>query len=76
MALTIESGFELLKKAYESRADEILLQRWMLHYEGEISFTEFKEKLMVHRTNTNKTEEEILTDVKNIIDTFNEKVRW
>lgn len=75
MALTIDSGVELLKKAYESRTEDLLMQRWMLHYEGEISFTEFKEKLMVHRTNTNKTEEEILTDVKDIIDTFNEKVR-
>lgn len=74
MALTIDSGVELLKKAYESRTEDLLMQRWMLHYEGEISFTEFKEKLMVHRTATNKTEEEILTDVKNIIDTFNEKV--
>ena len=75
MALTIESGFELLKKAYESRADEILLQRWILHYENEMSFNDFKKELMVHRTTINKTEEEILTDVKDIIDTFNEKVR-
>lgn len=75
MALTIDSGVELLKKAYESRTEDLLMQRWMLHYEGEISFNDFKKELMVHRTATNKTEEEILTDVKDIIDTFNEKVR-
>lgn len=74
MTLSIDSGLELLKKAYESRTEDLLMQRWMLHYEGEMSFSEFKERIMMHRTATNKTEEEILKDVKDIIDTFNEKV--
>lgn len=71
MTLTIEDGFNLLKKAYESRTHELLMQRWMLHYEREMSFEDFKNDLMVGANSSNKTEEEILKDVKDIINTFN-----
>lgn len=74
MNLDIETGIELITKAYEERANDLLMQRWMLHYQNEISFGEFKNKLGAVKVNNNKTEEEILGDVKNIIDNFNRGV--
>jgi len=47
----------------------------MLHYQGEMSFQDFKDKMVSHRTKDNKTEEEILKEVKDIINTFNGEVK-
>jgi len=73
--LDIGTGIELIKKAYERKTEDLLMQRWMMHYEKEISFDEFKEKLMIYRNNSNKTTDEILTDVKDIISSFNQEVK-
>jgi len=75
MDLSIDNGFKLLRKAHESRTDDLLMQRWVLHYQGEMSFQDFKDKLVSHRTKNNKTEKEILKEVKDIITTFNGEVR-
>jgi len=75
MELSVNNGIELFRKAHESRTDDLLMQRWVLHYQDEMSFQDFKDKLITYRTKNNKTEEEILIDVKNIINTFNGEVR-
>lgn len=50
----------------------MLFHRWVANHEGEISYKEFKDELM-QPTSTNKTEEEILKDVKGILDNFSIK---
>lgn len=75
MNFTMEDGIKLIVRAYEERTNERLIERWIFGgYDREINFNEFKDRLIMHRTSTNKTDEEILIDVKNIIDTYNEKV--
>lgn len=75
MNITIDSGIKLITKAYEGRTNERLMERWLIGgYEKEISFNDFRDKLYTHRTSTNKTDDEILEDVRGIIKTFNEKV--
>lgn len=75
MDLSIDYGIKLLRKAYESRADDLLMQRWLLHYQDVMSFQDFKDKVISHSTVDNKTKEEILEEVKDILDTFNGEVR-
>lgn len=73
MALDLETGIELIKKAYEQRNEDMLMQRWIMHYQAEMSFDEFKARLGVAKeAKNNKTEEEILKEVKEIIDSFRE----
>lgn len=70
MNLDIDTGIELIKKAYEQRNEDLLMQRWMLHYQHEISFEEFKTRLGATTVQDNRTEEEILLEVKEILDFF------
>lgn len=70
MNLDIETGTKLIRKAYEERTHDLLMQRWMLNYEREMSFTEFKNKLMAGKIQDHKTKEEILSSVKEILDSF------
>lgn len=70
MNLDIDTGIELIKKAYEQRNEDLLMQRWMLHYQDEISFEEFKTRLEAGAVQDNRTEEEILLEVKEILDSF------
>lgn len=72
MSLDIDTGIELIKKAYEQKNEDLLMQRWMLHYQHEISFEEFKTKLGATTVQDNRTEEEILLEVKEILDSFKE----
>lgn len=70
MNLDIDTGIELIKKAYEQKNEDLLMQRWMLHYQHEISFEEFKKRLGTGVVQDNRTEEEILVEVKGILDSF------
>lgn len=71
MNLDIDTGIELIKKAYEQRNEDLLMQRWMLHYQDEISFEEFKTRLEAGAVQDNRAVEEILLEVKGVLDTFN-----
>jgi tRNA G18 (ribose-2'-O)-methylase SpoU len=74
MNMDIIYGIKLINKACENRMYEQLEQRWIIGgYDKEMSFSEFKDKLIIHRSNISKTDEEILLDVKNIINDFNKK---
>ena len=75
LKLSLRNITRLLIKADYKKNENLLRQRWMLHYQGEMSFQDFKDKMVSHRTDNNKTEEEILKDVKDIINTFNGEVK-
>lgn len=51
-----------------------MYQRWIMGYDKEISFDEFKGKAMgtskVQKVDTTLTEEEIMKDVENILEQF------
>lgn len=64
MELNAVDGIKLIKKAYEGRTNDLLMQRWMMHYEKEMSFDEFRHRLSSEK----KTDIEILEDVKDILD--------
>ena len=69
------TGSKLIIKAYEERTNEQIMQRWLIGgYDKELSFVDFKEKLVTYKVTDNKTNEEILEEVKEILLTFNEKV--
>lgn len=75
MNMTVVDGVELLNKAYEETLDERIRERWLVGgYEKQYSFDEFKDELITHTTADNKTDKEILEDVKDIINIANEKV--
>jgi len=75
LKLSLRNITRLLIKADYKNNENLLRQRWVLHYQSEMTFQDFKDKLVSHNTDTNKTEEEILEDVKNIINTFNGEVK-
>ena len=72
MELKLDDGISLIVKAFEKKAEDILLQRWLLHYERSISFLGFKKELIYNPLNKqdNRTTEEIMTDVKEILESF------
>jgi len=63
------TGTELLNKAYEKEADDKLYFRWIAKYDY-LSFDDFKIQLGSNKTKDNKSEEEILEDVSEILKTF------
>jgi hypothetical protein len=73
--LNIDDGIELIERASEQKQEDLLMQRWILHYQDKITFEEFKQKLSINPTDTRaegdtRTEGEILAEVKGILDTF------
>jgi len=75
LKLSLRNITRLLIKADYKNNENLLRQRWMLHYQGEMTFQDFKDKIVSHKTKNNKTEEEILKEVKDIINTFNGEVK-
>lgn len=69
MSLSVEDGFELINKAFEKRADEILMERWITHYQHEMTFDEFKNELteISYTKKDHRSKEEILGMVYGII---------
>lgn len=68
--LDIEDGVKLINKAFEQQREEQLYQRWIMSYDKEFTFNEFKEKLTVRQIDETLTEEEIMEDVEGILDSF------
>lgn len=68
--LSLVDGFRLINKAFEERQNEQLYQRWIMGYDKEMAFDEFKEKLTKRKVDESLTEEEILEDVENILNEF------
>lgn len=67
-----ETGLEIICKAYEKTNEEKAYQRWIVGYEKEMSFSEFKQELMrsarMTVSTSNMTEKEILANVKTILE--------
>lgn len=60
-------AIELINYANLQRLEGVLLNRWIVNYEQEMSFTEFKQKLGIANSNSNMEEkkvEDILLDLK------------
>ena len=73
MNLDVEDGVALIAKAFEKQQEDLLIQRWILHYQGEMTFEEFKGKLKAVPASTfvdTRTEGEILDEVKDILGMF------
>lgn len=70
MKLPMEQGMELIHKAHEERMNDILMERWIIHYEKEMTFGEFKEKLKKRPIKDNRSKEEILEEVDGILKEF------
>ncbi len=67
--MDFEVGIELISNAYRKKSDEDLYLRWLIGYEKTMGFEEFKNKLTANTVKPdNRTEEEILSNVKEILD--------
>lgn len=66
--LDFKTFIELVNKALQEKQEDILIQRW-IPYQSEISFTDFKNKLIKvkHTTRDTRTGKEILDQVENIL---------
>lgn len=61
-------GYELLKYALDAETDDKLFMRWVIGYQFDMGFDEFKENVTTVQTvEDNRTAEEILDSVKEII---------
>lgn len=66
-----ETGFDIIRKAYEKRLEEDMQRRWLIGgYEKEMSFSEFRQKLIgaVAPAQKEKTEKEIFEKVRKILE--------
>jgi hypothetical protein len=71
MGLEIEEAFSLIEYAFKQQEEELLFQRWIHEIQLHMGFEEFKQKLKPKKI---KKDEEILKDVKEILNTFNKEV--
>ncbi len=71
MALCIDDGVEIISKAYEKRSEDLLMQRWITHYQHQMTFDEFKSQVTVRTREDNRSREEILDKVYKIIGSTN-----
>lgn len=63
-------------KAYEKTAEDRLFQRWSMNYDQECSFDDFKNTLLEANKKyqgVDKSAEEILSDVKSILDSMSKE---
>lgn len=74
MNLPLKNVTRLLIKARVNENEKQIINRWLIGgYEQRMSFKEFKNILTNGMSSRNKPTEEILEDVKDIINTFNKK---
>ena len=71
-ALPFAEGAELLKFAEEQENEEKIFLRWVVGYQTTTAYGDFKNKLLKNcRYSDNKTEAQILDNVSDIIERFN-----
>jgi len=74
MSLDFEDGIEQINKAEEKSNEDKLFLRWVIGYQVNLSFNDFKGKIKENTNvsnNKNECKEEILANVRNI---FKKKV--
>lgn len=69
MNMNFNDGADLINKAYKKSVDEVLMQRWIMHYQHAMSFDEFKDEVIEisYKKKDSRTQEEILDMVFGII---------
>ena len=71
MHMDFELGIEYIVTAQKQNQEEMLYQRWLYSYQQDYSLEEFKKKIFENVSNVdssdNRSEEEILANVKRII---------
>ena len=68
LAMPLFEGYELLKYALDAETEDKLFMRWVIGYQFDMGFDKFKEKVTTVQTvEDNRTAEEILVTVKEII---------
>lgn len=67
--LNLEDGLALIDKAYVKSAEEILMKRWIAHYQHRMSFDEFKNEVTEnsYARHDSRSQNEILDMVYGII---------
>lgn len=71
MQMAYPEAMALINKAFETITDDKLYMRWIINHANSIGYKEFKDTLINRQKSDNKTEEEILAQVSDIINTFN-----
>lgn len=68
--LDLQDGIDHLSYIYEQRAEEQLMQRWIVKYQDQMGYDEFKQQMTqgIRNSSDNRTSEEILEGVKAILD--------
>ncbi len=61
-------GTRLIKFAYDKNIEDKLFLRWVVGYQTQMTFTDFKENMYSASKVDNRSKEEILADVKDILD--------
>lgn len=64
-------GIEIITTAQRANNDEKLFMRWVFSYQTAMTFDDFKAKLQNSNIEDNRSEEEILDSVKDILEKFN-----
>ena len=65
--MEVDEALSLIEYALGQRTEELLYQRWLVRFQFEMSFDEFKLKLKPVKL---KDETEILEDVEKILSSF------
>lgn len=58
---------KLINRAYEKLTEDKLFTRWIINHESRISFNDFKDLLLNKIEKDNKTSEEILDEVAELM---------
>lgn len=64
-------GIEIITTAQRANNDEKLFMRWVFSYQTTMTFDDFKAKLQNSNIEDDRSEEEILDSVKDILEKFN-----
>ncbi|WP_066499877.1 hypothetical protein [Abyssisolibacter fermentans] len=59
----------MIQYAFDQRVEELLMKRWIMHYQDQVSFDEFKKQLGANSKKNidNRSAEQILEEVKKIL---------
>lgn len=73
LALPFQEGIEIMTTAQRMNNEEKLFMRWVVSYQTMMTYEDFKKKLNISQNNydDNKTEEEILDSVRQILEVAN-----
>lgn len=68
--MSFMDGYELIKYAYEKDSDEKLFMRWIADYQTQSTFDDFKNKIRQSVGFAQRTAEDILSSVEDMMNNF------